>query len=107
MGEETSSSKSTTKGNNKDINATLSALAKGIRSEYTPGKSLFQGPGDTTQAGWASSLNAAGNPDYMSGISGALQSLGQTASGANIGNDAPGYAQLRSKLGNDVMTGTN
>ncbi len=107
MGATTETSTSTSGPSNKDLNATLSKLSKGIAAEYTPGKSLFQGPGATTQGGWATSLGAAGNPDYAGGIENALKSFGRTASGSDIGMDAPGYAAMRNRLSDDVMTQTN
>jgi hypothetical protein len=107
MGGSVKTGTQTTGINNADVNATISKLAKGIGAEYSPGKSLFQAPGATTQQGWQSSLTAAGNPDYASGLSSALSSYGRTASGAELGQNDPGYATLRAKLSNDVLQQTN
>ena len=103
-----SSTQTSTSGpSNPDINATLSKLAKGIGAEYTPGKSLFVGPGATTLAGQQGSLDAAGNPAYGEGLSKALGYYSDVASGGQLGQNDPGYAALRSKLSNDVLTQTN
>lgn len=97
----------TTGLNNKDLNATISKIAKGISAEYTPGKSLFVGPGATTTQGWQNSLLQAGNQDYASGINGAIGDFGQIAAGNRFGQNAPGFATLRQNLSNDVLKQAN
>lgn len=109
---QTSTSSSTSGPTNPDVQATTSKLAKGINTAYDAGLkvnpvSLYGGVGDTTKQSWQTALNAANNPAYASGINGAIDSYGRTASGANLGQNDPGYATLRSKLQNDVLTGTN
>lgn len=107
-GSDSTQKTTTTSGpSNPALNDTLTKLSQGISAEYAPGKSLYQAPGATTQAGWGGALQAAGNPDFASGISGALGSYGNRAAGNEIGMEAPGYAALRSKLSDDVLTQTN
>ena len=107
MGSSTQKTTTSTAPANKDVSATLSKLAKGISAEYTPGKSLYQPAGSTTQGSWAAGLEAANNPDYATGLAGALGSFGNRASGAEIGMNAPGYAAMRAAVGDDVLTSTN
>lgn len=104
MGGSISTGTQTTGVNNADLNATISKLAKGISSEYTPGKSLYVPPGQTTQAGWADSLTAANNPTYKAGVGGALSDIADIAAGKRFGMNDPGYASVRDTLSNDVMT---
>lgn len=107
MGSRTNKTTSTSGPSNPDLNATVSKLAKGLGSEYTQGKSLYQAPGANTQAGWAAQLGAAGNQDFAGGLAGAIGSYGNRAAGNELGMNDPGYAALRSKLQNDVTTGVN
>lgn len=107
MGATTQTSTSSTAPANKDVNATISALAKGIQSEYSPGKSLYTAPGTNTVAGQNASLTAANNPLYSSAINGAIGSFGNVAAGNAFGLDDPGYAALRAKVANDTLTQTN
>lgn len=92
---------------NPDVKATTSKLAQGIASEYTQGKSLYQAPSANTTGGWASSLAAANNPVFSNSVNGALSSFGNVAAGNAFGTNDPGYAALRAKLSNDVLTQTN
>lgn len=103
----TTTNTSTSGLNNADLNNTISALAKGISSEYSPGKSLYQAPGTNTVAGQNAALSAASNPIYSSSLNGALSSFGNVAAGNAFGTDDPGYAALRSKVANDTLTGIN
>lgn len=106
MGSSTQTSSSTTGSNNKDVNALLSTLSKGINSTYEQGGTTYVAPGSTTTGSWADMLSAANNPDFSSGIAGALSSYSNRAAGNEIGNAAPGYAQLRQKAIDDAITGT-
>lgn len=67
----------------------------------------FTGAGDTTKNAWALGKSSAINPVFDSSLQGALQSYGDTAAGKNIGINDPGYAAIRAKLSNDVLTSTN
>lgn len=107
MGATTQTSTSSTAPANKDVNNTISALAKGIGSEYSPGKSLYTAPGATTIAGQNASLGAAGNPAYSDAINGALGSFGNVAAGNAYGTNDPGYAALRAKVGSDTLGSIN
>lgn len=106
---DTKTSTSSTAPSNPNVTATVNKLLSGVNSAYDRGpktfnESLVPGAGQTTQNAWASSLAAAGNPAFANGISGALESFGRTASGANIGQKDPGYAAVRGKLVDDVTT---
>lgn len=103
----TNTSTSSTAPANKDVNATISTLAKGIGAQYSPGKSLYTPPGATTTAGQSASLDAANNPLYAAGVNGAIGDYADIAAGNRYGTNDPGYAALRSKLSNDVLTQTN
>jgi hypothetical protein len=107
LGATTNTSTSSTAPANPDVNNTISALAKGISSEYSPGKSLFVAPGANTTGGQAASLAAANNPLYSQGINGAIGDFADVAAGNRFGTNDPGFAALRSKLSNDVLTQTN
>lgn len=107
MGSSTTKSTTTSGPSNPDLNKTVSALAKGISAEYSPGKSLYVAPGANTTAGWNASLAAANNPAFASGMSGAINSYSNRAAGNELGMNDPGYATLRAKLGNDVMQTVN
>lgn len=107
MGSSTTKSTTTSGPTNPALNDTLTKLSKGIAAEYSPGKSLYVAPGANTTAGWNASLAAAQNPAYASGLSGAIGSYANRAAGNELGMNDPGYATLRSKLGNDVMQTVN
>jgi hypothetical protein len=111
MGDVTTSSSSTTPAN-KDVNPTVSLLMKGLQGAYKDGikvydKSLYPGVSGTTQGAWGDTLNAANNPTFMGGVQGAMGDFADIAAGNRFGENAPGYAALRSKIGDDVMTETN
>lgn len=107
MGDTTRTSTSSSAPSNPAVNDTVTKLAQGLSAEYSPGKSLYTAPSATTQAGWQGSLDAAANPAYSSALSSALSNYGNVASGAQLGQNDPGYAALRSKLENDVLASTN
>lgn len=67
----------------------------------------FTGAGDTTKNAWALGKSSAINPVFDSSLQGALQSYGDTAAGKFIGQNDPGYAAMRAKLSNDVLTATD
>jgi hypothetical protein len=67
----------------------------------------FTGAGDTTKNAWALGKASAINPAFDSSLQGALQSYGDTAAGKFIGQNDPGYAAMRAKLSNDVLTATD
>lgn len=105
-------STSTTKPANASITKTTNNLLGGIDAAWAKGPSVFNeglyaGLGDTTKNGLQSLMGSANNPAYSSGVQGAIDSFGRTASGANLGMNDPGYATIRNKLSNDVLTSTN
>lgn len=105
--ESTKTSSSTSGPSNPAVSQLLTKLSTGIGAQYNPTGSLYSAPGANTQAGWQGSLNAANNSDYAGGLAGALASYGNRAAGGELGMNDPGYAALRSKLADDVMTQTN
>lgn len=107
MGATTQTSTSSTAPANPDVNNTISALAKGISSEYSPGKSLFTAPGANTTGGQSASLAAAGNPLYSNAVNGAIGSFGNVAAGNAFGTNDPGYAALRAHVGDTTLTDIN
>ena len=67
------------------------------------GQSLYAGAGPTTTNAQSAALAAAGNPDYKSGVTGALSNQAGVAAGNSIGINDPAYQAMRSQLGSDVM----
>jgi hypothetical protein len=98
---------STTTGNNKDVNALTSTLAKGLKGAYQPGGTTYVAPSSTTQNSWQQALGAAGNQNYAGGLSGALSSYGNRATGAELSVNDPLYAQQRATLTDDVLKTVN
>ena len=64
-------------------------------------------PSVGTTSGISSLLGAANNPEYASGIQGAIKSFADTAAGKNIGVNAPGYQAVRDGIRSDVMGDVN
>jgi hypothetical protein len=107
---ETSSSSTTPA--NPDVNPTVSKLLKGLQGAYGQGvkvfdKSLYPGVSSTTQGAWGDTLNAANNPQFMGNVQSAMGEFGDIAAGRRFGENAPGFAALRSGIMDDVMTETN
>lgn len=96
---------------NPAITATLNKLlgsGGGVQGLFDKGPQVFNqseyaGVGPTTTAAQDASLAAAGNPDYASGVTGALSDQAAKASGQNIGLNDPTYQAMRDKLSSDVM----
>lgn len=107
MGSDTETTTQTSGPSNPDLSSLLSRVSKGIGGTYQPGGSSYVAPGANTTGGWLDTLNAAGNPDFASGIDGALGSYARRASGAEIGADNPAYGAVRDRIANDVTTRTN
>lgn len=122
---------STTSGpSNKDVNNTLSALAKGITTEvgkpaWSYGQSLYVPTGSTTATGQSKALTAANNPAYSSGINSAMgfnnnliSSRGFSPEQSSLygeygdmadayDGNTPGISTLRNKVIDDTMVNTN
>lgn len=112
MGSSQNTSTSTTAPTNPAVTNTTNNLLSGVDAAWAKGpasfnESLYAGLGGTTNAGIAALAGSASNPTYASGVQSAIDSFGRTASGANIGQNDPGYATIRNKLSNDVLTSTN
>lgn len=103
MGGGTETSTSSTAPSNPDVNPTVSTLLKGLQSTYgnAPGTPA------NLSAGWASQVNAAGNPDYARGVAGSTRELADIASGSRFGTNDPGYAALRQGAIDDSVTAGN
>lgn len=86
---------------NPDVNPTLSKLLKGVQSTYDSSPTVNA----NMTAGWDAQLGAAGNPDYMRGVTGSTRELADIASGARFGTNDPGYAAMREGALNDAMRG--
>lgn len=95
---------STTKSNSKAVQQLTDTLAKGIQGSYQPGGTTYVDPSQTTQDAWSQMLGVAGNAGYGSDLAATLGAFGRRASGAEIGQDAPGFAQLESDLTDNVLT---
>lgn len=106
MGSSTQTSSTTTGPQNKDVNALLSTLAKGINTSYQPGGTTYVAPGSTTTGSWADMLTAANNSDFSGGLAGALSSYSNRAAGNELGQSDPSYAALRQRAIDDAITGT-
>lgn len=107
MGDNNETTTSTTGFQNKDLTGLLSQLSKGIGSTYQTGGSTYTAPGANTLASRTSSLSAAGNSDYSSGLADALKSYSNRAAGNELGVNDPLYAAQRAQLTDDVLTSTN
>jgi hypothetical protein len=112
MGDNQTTQTTTSGSSNPAVNSTLTKLLGGVNTAFDAGpkvfdQSLYAGVSPTTTGAWTNSLNAANNPDYLSGVTGALKSTANTAAGLDYGTNDPGYSALRSKLQNDVTTGVN
>lgn len=107
MGSSTNRTTTTSGSASPAVTATVNKLAQGIGSAYTPGASSYVAPSSTTTGGWANSLTAANNPNFSTGIAGALSSYGNRAAGNELGQNDPGYAALRSKLTDDTLSNVN
>lgn len=107
MGSSTNKTTTTSGSNSPAVTATINKLATGIGDAYHPGGSSYIAPSSTTTGGWNASLNAANNPAFNGGIAGALTSYGNRAAGNELGQNDPGYAALRAKIGQDTLTDVN
>lgn len=107
MGSSTQKTTTTSGPTNPDVNSLVSNLSKGLNNLYTPGQNLVTGPGATTQGGWASSLAAANNPAFNSGISGAIGDFADVAAGNRFGTNDPGFAALRQRTIDDTLNSVN
>jgi hypothetical protein len=112
MGSSNTTTTSSTTPNSKLAGPTADMLLQGVQDVYNKGpqvfnQSLYSPAGATTQNAWDSSLAASSNPDYLSGVNGALASTAQQAAGTTTGLNDPAYQQMRSDLGNQVLTDTN
>lgn len=107
MGSSTNRTTTTSGSASPQVTATVNKLAQGIGNAYTPGASSYVAPSSTTTGGWQNSLTAANNPNFTSGIAGALSSYGNRAAGNELGLNDPLYAQQRQNLTDDTLTGVN
>jgi len=107
MGSSTNKSTQTSGPSNPALNSTVTKLANGISNYYQPGGTAYVAPSATTTGGWQASLNAANNPAFNSGVSGAINSYGNRAAGNELGMNDPGYAALRARIANDTMSAVN
>lgn len=112
MGGSTNTTTQTSAPSNPAVTNTQNSLLAGIDKAYAAGptvfnESLYGGQGATTKSGIQSLINSANNSGYSTGVQGAIDSFGRTASGANLGVNDPGYSTIRNKLSNDVLTTTN
>lgn len=128
MGSSQNTSTSTTRPLNAHVSSTANNLLGGIDAAWARGpstfnESLYTGLGNTTNRGLTSLIGSANNPTYSNGVQGAIgynaglangsgpslteSTLMRTAQGGNFGTNDPGYATLRNKLSNDVLTSTN
>ncbi|RYY67713.1 MAG: hypothetical protein EOO12_00205 [Chitinophagaceae bacterium] len=86
------------------VRKAVDTLASGVTAAYSPGKSLYQAPSANTTQGWQASLNAANNPAYAGGMSGAISSYANRAAGNELGVNDPLYAAQRSRLIDDTKS---
>lgn len=108
----TETSTSSTGPSNPRVTATQNKLLGGLDTAFDQGvkpfsQSLYPGVGQTTQNAWQQTLGAAGNPDFASGIGGAMSDFGDVAAGNRFGMDDPGYARIRQGVIDDTMSNIN
>lgn len=112
MGDSQQVSTSSTTPNNPAVTATTNKLLGGINTAFDAGpstfnESLYAGMSGGTKRGLGTAWTSATEPAFGGYMNGAIDSFGKTASGANLGINDPGYATIRNKLSNDVLTSTN
>lgn len=107
MGSSTNKTTTSTGSSSSAVRGAVDELAGGLKDLYVPGTSAYVAPSSTTTGGWNSSLAAANNPAFASGIGGALSAYGNRAAGNELGINDPGYAALRQRLKDDTMTDVN
>lgn len=90
---------------NPDVNPTISRLLQGVQGTY--GSTSAAGTPAAMTSGWASQLSAANNPDYASGVNGAIKDFADVAAGNRFGQDDPGYAAVRQGAIDDTLTNVN
>lgn len=105
----TTTNTTTTAPTNPQVTATTNNLLTKLDTATNAGvpvfnQSLYVPNGATTQQGQNMALSAAGNPDFTSGIGGALKSFGNAAAGNDFGTNDPGYATLRANAANDAQS---
>lgn len=112
MGDEKTTSTQTSQSASPAVRSAVDKLATGVGSAVDAGpqvfdKSLYAGLSDTTQGGAQGLLGAAGNEDFASGISGALNLTGDVAAGNRFGENAPGFDRLRQNAIDDAAVASN
>ena len=132
MGGSNTTSTSSTGSTDPQVQATLDPLLQGVQAAQTKGpqvfnQSLYAGVGPTTTGAWTSALAAANNPDYASGVNGAIGANNSLISngGLNTGEQGnltsannlasqygamaldPASTQAGRNLINSITTGTN
>lgn len=106
MGGGTTQTSNSSQSSDPQVTSTLNQLLGGVSNAYSAGPT-YTAPGATTTGSQTAALGAAANPDYASGVNGAIASYAPVAAGADIGQNDPGYAALRANLANTVTTDTN
>lgn len=126
---------------NPAVTSTLNDLLGGVQNIWKGGpatfeKSLYGGVGDTTRGAWQSTISAASNPQWYSGVDKSLNYTNDLLTGRGLTGNAgsgqqgdlsttrnlggqygqlgsaytagtPGIDTLRSKVQDDTMTGVN
>lgn len=93
--------------NNPMVDSTTTKLLGSLQSQMDKGTAVFgqslqPGAGQTTQNSWASTLGAANNPAYSSGVSGATADFADAAAGNQYGANDAYYAQKSDDTLRDV-----
>lgn len=93
---------------NPAVDATVTQLLSGLQSQARKGVAVFDqtlnpGAGQTSQNAWASMLNAANNPAYSAGVSGATADFADAAAGNQYGANDAYFRQL----GDDTLRDVN
>lgn len=92
-------------GSNGYDPAKLGSQLGGKLTQYV--NSPAPAPSVGTTSGISSLLGSANPAGYSQGVNGAISSFADTASGKNIGVEAPGYQAVRDRLRSDVSGDVN
>jgi hypothetical protein len=94
------------------VKAAADKIAGGISTAYDKGpevfnQSTFAGAGGTTRDAWTKALEAANNPAFSAGISGATSNMADVASGKFLNNEDPAFQQMVDRAANGTAADIN
>jgi|GEM_PF-4632495 len=112
MGDEKTTSSSSSAPSNKNVTDTINKLLGGVQSSLAAGpdtfdQSLYVAPGANTNSAWAQATGAASNPDFASGVNGAIGSLSKVAAGDYLDNSDPNFEAALDRAANGTAADVN